>query len=149
MCFNHSRGKPSKIPNQKIYLRIYLPTLAPLMTLLLLETDITTNPPCPALDSFPPFNRPPYVGIHQGYFLLRVSSPRCSIQTRDSPELSCASPRCEKLTCGYQNHALTGLNLWYMYFRKKKNLNKLKYINMSSIMWYSFSYDFGFYSFLF
>ena len=30
--------------------------------------------------------------------------------------LSCSSPRWEKITIGYQNYPLTGLNLRYMYF---------------------------------
>ena len=55
----------------------------------------------------------------------------------------------EKLTSGYHNYSLKGLNLRYMYFSQKNFLNKLKYINMISRKWCSYWYalifiNFGF-----
>ena len=42
----------------------------------------------------------------------------------------------EKLTSGYHNYPLKGLNLRYMYCGKNDLLNKLKYINTSRRKWY-------------
>ena len=49
-------------------------------------------------------------------------------------------PQKRKLTSGYHNYPLKGLNLRYMYLVKKTFLNKLKYINMSNRKWCSYWY---------
>ena len=52
--------------------------------------------------------------------------------------LSGSSPRWEKLTIGYHNYPLKGINFWYMYCSKNHFLNKFKYINMKIKKWYSY-----------
>ena len=58
-------------------------------------------------------------------------------------------PKTRKITSGYQNYMLTGLNLRYMYLSQKQFSDSLKYINMSSMKWCSYYYVFIFINFCF
>ena len=60
------------------------------------------------------------------------------LANNNSPPLSGSVPRQEKLTIGYHNYPLKGLNLRYMYCSKNTFLNKLEYINIRSRKWCSY-----------
>ena len=62
---------------------------------------------------------------------LRTSMYKIQENIRDkseqtSLELGGSSPRREKLTSGYHNYSLEGINFWYMYFSQEHSYEKIK-----------------------